>query len=165
MNTFAISGVFKEEPETRGDVPMVQRTVLFMIAVMGLAVVCCAQENQEETITDLDQFWNRTSWRIQNINRLVNLGDPDKEYERLIYELEKFRSYIEQAEKNFVPENASKKDTFSSLTGSIKSIGDEMINLAYSKNKDGLVTKTGELFRKYTELKQVLKADPMAQFE
>ena len=143
---------------------MLQRTVLFMVALIGLTSICCAQMKKEEPITDLRQFWNRTSWRIQNINRLVSLGDTDKEYERLIYELEKFRSYIEQSEKNLLPEKEAKKASMLDVTASIKEKTDELINLAYSKDKKQLVEKTGELFKKYTELKQVLKEDPMAQF-
>ncbi len=144
---------------------MLQRTFLVMTMVIGLAAVCCAQETKEEPIADMDQFWNRTSWRIQNINRLVNMGDPESEYERLMYELEKFRSYMDDAEKNLVPENPNKKEQFLSLTGSLKKISDEMINFAYSKNKTNLVEETNKLFRKYTELKKLLKEDPMAQFE
>lgn len=165
MNTYAQRTVYRGEPETRGDKAMIKQLTGILVVVMALATVSFAQATKEEPITDLNQFWNRTAWRIKNINRLVNLGNPNSDYERLIYEIEKFRSYIEQGEKNFAPENAAKKESFLGLTDSIKTVCDQMINMAYTKNKDELIGTTNELFRRYADLKVVLQPDPMDQYE
>ncbi len=133
---------------------------------VGLAVcasVTFAQSGKQEDITDKNQLFNRTDWRIQNINLLVNKWQTDNQYRLISYETDKLAQLMDIAVKNFTP--AKDKDDFIDLTDSIKSLCSEISQKAVEKKHDDIIEKANELFKKYTEFKLSLKETPLEELQ
>jgi len=131
---------------------------LFLLAGVFLVFftsLSFAQFQKQEEITDLLTLYNRMDWRIDKINRLVTKHKSDKEYKRLVYEIEKFTGILDQAEKNLKPENRERE--FTRLHGELKSVCSKMVAKTLDHKDDELKLATNELFVKYTTFKQCLK--------
>ena len=127
------------------------------------ASVTFAQSGKQEDITDKNQLFNRTDWRIQNINLLVNKWQTDNEYRLISYETDKLARLMDIAVKNFTP--LENKDAFIEITDSIKTLCSEIGEKAVEKKHDDIIEKSNELFKKYTEFKLSLKEIPVEELQ
>ena len=114
-----------------------------------------AQVQPEKEITDLLTLYNRMDWRINKINVLVTKHKNDKEYKRLVYEIEKFSNILDQAEKNLKPEN--REQEFTTLLNELQSTCSELVANTLDHKDEAVKETTNELFKKYTSFKQCLK--------
>ncbi|MCD6460237.1 hypothetical protein J7L67_06180 [bacterium] len=134
---------------------MKKLVLLLSVFFIFTATLSYAQFKKEEKITDLLTLYNRMDWRINKINMLVTKHKNDKEYKRLVYEIEKFSKILDQAEENLKPK--TREDEFTALLNDIQDICSQMVAKTLEHKDDDIKIKTNELFVKYTDFKQCLK--------
>lgn len=134
------------------------------------------KQPEEEVIPDLTQLFNRTDWRITNLNNLVNRWESEREFKVIAYEAEKLSELLDIAEKKFAPEE--KKDAFLAITSSMKEIcaaisakarekkeEKSLEKIEYKKKHEELKLKANELFKKYMEFKLSLKKPTIQELQ
>ena len=139
----------------KGDLNMRKLFFLAGALIIFSTSLSFAQFQKEEEITDLLTLHNRMDWRIDKINRLVTKHKSDKEYKRLVYEIEKFTKILDQAEKNLKPENRVRE--FEKLLSEMRSTCSELVAQTLDKKDDEIKVTTNKFFVKYTSFKQCLK--------
>jgi|GEM_PF-2210855 len=117
----------------------------------------------DNTIDDKLELFNRMTWRIQNLNMLVNKWQSDLEYRIIPMELASFKELVDTAQKKFEPEK--NKENFHKLAGNLKTLSDEMSALAQEKKHDELKSKASDLFKAYAEFKMALNEKSIEQLQ
>lgn len=142
---------------------------LFSVIV---CLVCMAQDvlsdpppqiAEEESIQELYQLFNRTDWRIQKINELVNKHQSDNDFRLISFEVERLVLLVSLAEKNFVPQE--KKDVVLPLMDTMRDACAQLSQKAKEQSHDGVKEAANSLFRAYTAFKMSLKDKSVSELQ
>lgn len=118
------------------------------------AITLCAQQPGEEKFTDINQFFNRTDWRIHKLNELINMTPRPKlnDFRLIKYECDKLKELIQNGAAQFKPEQ-TEIEVFEKNMASLVDACTELASVADQMKTEQLKPATNALFKCYADFK------------